>query len=235
MKRERKEFYEELGIVVFKHKPGVKRLSIRVKPDGDIFVTLPYFVRHKHAEDFLLSKKEWIKKIQKKFESEKKKILFKDLTSYNTFKHSLRIIRQKDDKLQRKIIFPYLNIYVPFYKEIGSEECQLFIKNAITETYRKEAHEYLPVRVKYLAEIHSFEYSGLSIKKMKTRWGSCSGKNKINLNLFLMGLPLILTDYVILHELLHTKIKNHSKEFWDKLEKICPGPFSIKRLKNILS
>ena len=57
----------------------------------------------------------------------------------------------------------------------------------------------------------------LIIKNAKTRWGSCSSINNINLNLHLMRLSDELIDYVILHELVHTKIKNHQKEFWDLL------------------
>ena len=55
---------------------------------------------------------------------------------------------------------------------------------------------------------------------MKTRWGSCSAKNNINLNMLIMYLPKHLQDYIILHELVHTRIKNHSNHFWNVLDGI---------------
>jgi len=72
-----------------------------------------------------------------------------------------------------------------------------------------------------------------SIRNQKTRWGSCSNLNNINLNINLVSLTQDLMDYVILHELLHTKIKNHSKKFWAQLDKYVGGKakYLDKRLK----
>jgi predicted metal-dependent hydrolase len=78
----------------------------------------------------------------------------------------------------------------------------------------KHARIYLEKRIIELAVLHSFNYEKLSIKNQKTRWGSCSSKNNINLNAKLLHLPAKLIDYVIMHELVHTQVKNHSKEFW---------------------
>ena len=71
---------------------------------------------------------------------------------------------------------------------------------------------------------YNLKYNKLSFKWMKSRWGSCSYKNNITLNLWMMFLPKNLKDYIILHELVHIKIKNHSKEFWIELGKICENP-----------
>jgi predicted metal-dependent hydrolase len=70
-------------------------------------------------------------------------------------------------------------------------------------------------RLNDLAERYGFNYNNISIRNQKTRWGSCSHRNNISLNVNLFLLPEKLIDYVILHELLHTCIKNHSQEFWD--------------------
>lgn len=78
-------------------------------------------------------------------------------------------------------------------------------------------------RLQELARIHHFDYKKVSIKNQKTKWGSCSSKNRINLNINLVRLPAQLRDYVILHELVHTRIKNHSKEFWAELDKTLGG------------
>ena len=78
----------------------------------------------------------------------------------------------------------------------------------------------LEKRIKFLSTKYGFSYKKLFIKNQKTRWGSCSQKNNINLNARLMHLPQELIDYVIIHELVHTKIKNHSITFWSKLDEL---------------
>ena len=78
----------------------------------------------------------------------------------------------------------------------------------------KDARLPLEKRIVYLADQHNFKFQKLFIKNQKTRWGSCSSKNNINLNAKLLHLPDKLIDYVIMHELVHTQVKNHSKEFW---------------------
>ena len=79
-------------------------------------------------------------------------------------------------------------------------------------------------RVIHLTEKYDFTYRKITIRAMKTRWGSCSVQNNISINVGLIALSDELRDYVILHELVHTKIKNHSKEFWKALEIIINNP-----------
>jgi hypothetical protein len=88
-------------------------------------------------------------------------------------------------------------------------------------------------RLNELAEMNGFKYNKVSVRNQKTRWGSCSNLNNINLNINLVSLTQDLMDYVILHELLHTKIKNHSKKFWAQLDKYVGGKakYLDKRLK----
>jgi predicted metal-dependent hydrolase len=83
-----------------------------------------------------------------------------------------------------------------------------------------EATDILVGRLEETAKIHNFKYAKVSIRNQKTKWGSCSAKNNISLNINLVRLPDELTDYVILHELVHTRFKNHSKKFWAELDKV---------------
>ena len=75
-------------------------------------------------------------------------------------------------------------------------------------------------RLKHLAEKHGFTYNRVFIRNQKTRWGSCSNKNNISLNMKVVRLPEELMDYVILHELAHTRVKNHSNAFWVVMNKL---------------
>ena len=96
------------------------------------------------------------------------------------------------------------------------------IRQAIEQFYRRQAKIYLPARVCELADMHGFEYGVVRIKNQKTRWGSCSAKRNINLNLRLMMAPDEAIDYVIIHELCHLRELNHSPAFWALVASYCP-------------
>jgi len=81
----------------------------------------------------------------------------------------------------------------------------------------------LPRRVAELAHLHGFNYQGVKIQSSRTRWGSCSSRNSINLSLFMVQLPEHLQDYVILHELCHTVHHDHSSSFWALMMKVTDG------------
>jgi hypothetical protein len=84
---------------------------------------------------------------------------------------------------------------------------------------RAEAKRSLTARLGRLAREHGFTYRRVSIRRQKTRWGSCSQDNNISLNVKLVLLPDDLADYVMLHELVHTRVHNHGKGFWAELDK----------------
>ena len=101
----------------------------------------------------------------------------------------------------------------------------------LTDAELQHEKAYLSERLNTLAKRHGFQYKKVSFKSMMTRWGSCSAKNNISLNILIAQLPKELQDYIILHELLHTRIKNHSKIFWTELD-ILIG--NAKRIDSIL-
>ena len=101
-----------------------------------------------------------------------------------------------------------------------------------TNINKAEAKEKLTDRLYRLAARHGFTYNKVTIRNQRTRWGSCSHKNNISLNAKLVLLPDELIDYVLLHELVHTRIHNHSKRFWAELDKyVKNGKLMAKRLR----
>ncbi len=160
-------YIPSLGPVLFNRSQRARHLSITVKPDQTVKVTIPKRVSLHAAKKFLQSKIPWVKKQLSR----------------------LQKLRQNDPRQN----LPPVN--------------------------KREAKTILTDRINLLAQEHNFSYNRLYIRNQKTRWGSCSSKNNISLNMNLIRLPQKLQDYVILHELVHTKHKNHSKKFWKEMDR----------------
>ena len=96
-------------------------------------------------------------------------------------------------------------------------------RKARVEELRRAAKADLPGRIARLSEATGLKYEKLSIRASRTKWGSCSGQNHISLSLYLMTLPEVLRDFVILHELCHTVHHNHSPRFHALLDRLTGG------------
>ena len=91
------------------------------------------------------------------------------------------------------------------------------------ERLRREARAYVPTTLARLAQEHGFKYTSLRISSAHTRWGSCSGRNGISISLFVMLLPEHLREFILLHELCHTRHHNHSAAFHSLLDTLLGG------------
>jgi len=111
------------------------------------------------------------------------------------------------------------------------KEHEAFSKHS-TEINRAEARKKLVNRLNELSEQHGFSYNKAFVRNQKTRWGSCSSKNNINLNMKLVRLPNEMIDYVLLHELVHTRIKNHTNVFWAELNKFVGDAREMRKKMN---
>jgi len=111
------------------------------------------------------------------------------------------------------------------------KEHEEFTKNSI-EIDRAEARKKLVDRLNELCEQYGFRYNKVFMRNQKTRWGSCSAKNNINLNMKLVRLPDEMIDYVLLHELVHTRIKNHTNAFWAELNRLVGNAKEMSKRLN---
>ena len=85
------------------------------------------------------------------------------------------------------------------------------------------AQDELFSRLEYFSKKHRLPYNRAAFRCQKTKWGSCSSRNNISLNINIAFLPVHLQDYILLHELCHIRHKNHGKKFWTELDTYCGG------------
>lgn len=227
-------YFKRIGDVAFVKNNRAKSLRITIKPNNGVKVTIPRYVSLTNAFRFVEEKTDWIRKSLEKVNSfENKSTIFKPGIEFCTKNHILEFHHDPDIQLTARVGKGLIRIFYDSEVQILTREGQEFIHKAIEHALRKEAKAYIPVRIKYLADKFDFEYSGVRVKNLKSRWGSCSTVNNINLNIHLMRLPEHLLDYVILHELVHTVHKNHGKLFWQTLERVSGNAKSLaKEMKN---
>ncbi len=113
--------------------------------------------------------------------------------------------------------------------DFSDAKMQDWLHRAVAEAMRRRAKEVLPLRLEMLARTHGLLDNKVKINASTGRWGSCSARGDINLSLHLMLLPLHLIDYVLLHELCHTREMNHGPGFWALLDRMTGGKARVLR------
>jgi predicted metal-dependent hydrolase len=208
---------QNIGNVTFSRNARSRSIRLRVKPDQTVLVSYPSYVNFKEALRFTEQHSEWV--IRQKEKNEHRLPKFSEnepvkTRSYTIFfkKHSGKF-SLKQSKTQIILLYPEQN-------DLNDPEITGKIRKVLTAVYRLEAKEYLPPRLAQLATAHGFQYGNVSIRNNTSNWGSCSGRNNINLNLHLMKMPDHLIDYILLHELAHTRVKNHGLKFWELLDSL---------------
>jgi predicted metal-dependent hydrolase len=94
---------------------------------------------------------------------------------------------------------------------------------AFTAFYKQEAARVLAERVQLYAARHGFQVQKIRISSARTRWGSCSARGTLSFTWRLVMAPLEVIDYVVVHELVHLRVRNHSKAFWAAVAEIMPS------------
>lgn len=213
----------DIGEVALYKRRDARHIKISLKRDGTVRVTLPYWVPYRYGVDFVRRKASWI---------QNRRVLVPKLRSGMQIGKSycLKFIVNKSVKrVSSRVAGQSITVTIPFGIETSHIDCQRVVQSACLRALQKEAEALLPGRVKTLANRHGFNYSSLKIKKLKSRWGSCSLEGELVLNAYLVQLPWHLIDYVILHELTHTTQLSHNSNFWKALAQYIPNLPAVRK------
>ncbi len=206
-----------------------RSISIIVRPDKSVTVRAPLRTSLKSVERFVQLKSDWIlkhlnKKPGIKLANNDKKHVDCEIFLYLGKEYRLQKIESARQfvKLNGELI------------EVGQEDLndtgrtRFLLTRWYILTARKDLTERLRDILNKYGEL-KFEPSGLLIRPLKSRWGSCSSKGKITLNSELVKLDPVLIDYVIIHELCHLKHHNHGPDFHKLLGEIIPEYKSLRK------
>ncbi|MBQ5888600.1 MAG: M48 family metallopeptidase [Bacteroidaceae bacterium] len=213
------------GVIFVTRNPRARRIILRSRPGG-IYITVPAFATKHDIEKAI---DECAPKLLQRRPTEEAVI---DLTFRIESNNFIFYIEEHDsDIFQLRYKGKETVLLCP--KGTDYQNRQEWMRKAVTTAVLRRAKELLPPRLKQLAQKKGFTYNRCIVKNVHTRWGSCSTKGNINLNMHLVQLPNELIDYVLLHELCHTVEMNHSERFWTLLDSVT-APAKAKELRKKL-
>ncbi len=222
--------FDGVGNILIKHSKRAHHMNISIRPFAGARVSIPVGMSYQSAVRFVIERKLWINKhLAKMKELENMQTQFDENSSYSSMHHKLDLRKEERKSISVRLSRGKINVVYPIELNPDSNELQTEIRRGIERALKLEAKEYLPNKVKELAEKYGFNFNKLALKNIKSRWGSCSRKNNINLSIHLMRLPDHLINYVILHELVHTVHHNHSARFWNMLNSITGRAKSLDK------
>ena len=186
-----------------------KTLSLIINNTGELIVRAPLNYKDSVIFDFINKKANWI--IKKRTDMLKSSI------------QPLKIIDGEEINLLGK---NYL-INLSNVKSVKVKDNVLVVptensKTRLISYLKRTLKKFIEEKIFKINQVYTFKYNQVSISSAKTNWGSCSGKNNLHFTYKLIFCPEQVIDYIIVHELVHTIIKNHSKTYWSNVRRIYP-------------
>jgi len=197
--------------------PRATRLKLRIV-QGQVFLTIPPRAKTADIERFLQSSQGWLQQHWVQFAAQPKPTV-SCLDDFLAQSNSLRI------KILKKIWSVKINDGQTSTSVNQNQEIILPKQQPakhLTTWVLAQSKRALPERLDTLAKQHGFKYHSCGVRHAKTRWGSCNQQGRISLNAGLALLDTKTADYVMLHELCHTRHMNHSAQFWAEVARVCP-------------
>jgi predicted metal-dependent hydrolase len=207
---------EGLGPVSVYKRRGMRSMRLSVTGTRQIRVTIPTWASYDSALKFVQQHTGWLEQHM----PTTPQVLHAGLIVGKS--HTLHLVPSKVAAPQARVTENAVIVKYPVAFPQTHTAVQAAAMRGAKNALRRQAEDLLPDRLADLAEQFGFAYSGMQVKQLKSRWGSCNSAQFIILNLYLMQLPWHLIDYVLLHELVHTKHLSHGPEFWNEFLRHMP-------------
>jgi predicted metal-dependent hydrolase len=189
--------------------------SLEIKPDGRLIMRVPETATEKQVIAIVAQKAAWIRQTQAKVAKRFPTAQPKNYTPGDVFwylgeQYPLQLTSRKRPSLELDGSF------------LLSRSAQDHAKDVFIKWYREETRQITQSLIEKYVRQNNFKVNQVTITSARTRWGSCSGRNNLNFTYRLSMAPLHVIEYVVVHELAHLKVRNHSSAFWQEVNKLWP-------------
>jgi hypothetical protein len=212
----------DLPVSIYKRKAS-RSLRLSITAAGEVRVSIPSWVPYSAGLNFAKSRREWI------LAQRQVAPILIDGQPVGKAHHLSFKVKAGAGKPTSRLAGSAVVVSYPAELDITDAAVQKAARDGSIRALRAQAEQLLPQRLASLAKVHGFDYSGVSVKRLKSRWGSCDQDRHIVLNLFLMQLPWEYIDYVLLHELTHTRVMRHGPDFWRAMSQILPDAPNLRK------
>ena len=192
-----------------------RTMALIVERDGRLIVRAPLRAKEEGIHEFIVQKAAWILKKQEQVKSYYPPFVPKEYVNGEGFWYLGNIYKLQLAEVKK----PLLDLNGNFQLS----------RNAIDKAdlvferwYKQQAQKVISERVQWYAAKHGYSYKRIKITSARTRWGSCSERGTLSFSWRLVLAPMPVIDYVVVHELVHLNVKNHSKKFWSRVGVIMP-------------
>lgn len=242
MKRDQQDNKKETGIVTFNDgswcsyriiKSDRRTMALQVNRQGEISVRIPKGYSYQEGHELAEKNKSWlyaqVKKVRENY-CVQEAFEWKE-GAFILLHGEQRTLHVRPD--YKKTVFKVqetgeaLSVSGPVQALHGADAGNI-VKEVMQQWYRKKARVYLEEKTADWAAVMNVSYKKIAIRDQATRWGSCSAGGNLNFNWRLVLLPEKLADYVVVHELAHRIQMNHSKAFWEVVERELPD-YQLRR------
>lgn len=215
-------------------KPAPRKVRIKVHPDGRVVATAPEDATDSAIHDAVQKRARWIWQGLQDFAKQTDDVLTKGYISGETQfylgrRYVLKVITDPMQDSTVKLARGKLNVTLG--QELTDKEARATqVKTLIEDWYVARAYAIFAERINAMLPKASWVAGvpDFKVMTMQKQWGSCSAKGNLMLNRHLIKAPKDCIDYVILHELCHIKIHNHSEQFWRLLTQVLPEWKAVK-------
>jgi len=197
-------------------KKSKKTLSLKISENG-LVVSAPLFMSEKKINQLVISKIKWIKKKLELIEPQKNKLFIKNRASFDLLGKEIKItLLDGNNKIEW---FDENNLKI-FFKD---QDDQKKLKTFFIKWLKEIALDYFSQRAYEISKLYAIPSNSILLSNAKSRWGTCNSKTEVRINWRLIQADPYVIDYVICHEFAHLTHMNHSRNFWNLVEKLCPN------------
>jgi len=192
-----------------------KTLALIIERDGRLIVHAPLRVKDDIIHEFVKHKAKWILKKQEEVKDYYPRFAPKEYVNGEGFWYLGNIYKLQLAEIKKPLLYLNGNFQL----------AQAAVHNApivFERWYREQAYKVISERVQWYAAKYGYSYKQIKITSARTRWGSCSARGTLSFAWRLVMAPVPVIDYVVVHELVHLQVKNHSKKFWNRVGVIMP-------------
>ncbi len=209
------------GDITYSRSRRARRITLSVRPPGRIRLSYPITVSRKAAEAFLEERTQWLERTLARIRQQWPATVMKP----GQLVRGRKLVFEPSTAgtVKCRITPDGITIVYPETLSADSPQVQEASRKAAERVLVEEGRRIFPELVRPLADRHGLEYRSVTVRCARTRWGSCSARDDISLNAYLLLLPKHLIEYVIIHELCHTRHKDHSARFHALADELLGG------------